>query len=197
MIHNPRNQTGSAHVLITITLIVAIFGLLGFVVWQNFINKPADSKQASTSEQSKVTQESKAKSNEGYIVIEEWGVKFLITDSLKSTEVQYNQRKSNNQPPQTSYAFTTARIRALGSACGKQPFGDTVILSRYSERPVVVPDGELVNEVAIDGYYYTIGQPPAGCSSFDESGEMKDQSQVEIDDRNALKESIRKLVTEE
>ncbi|MFZ1301839.1 MAG: PsbP-related protein [Candidatus Microsaccharimonas sp.] len=32
-------QSGSAHVVIIIVLVVALLGLLGFVFWQNFINK--------------------------------------------------------------------------------------------------------------------------------------------------------------
>jgi hypothetical protein len=39
MIKNSQSQTGSAHIAIIIILISAILGLLGFVVWQNFIKQ--------------------------------------------------------------------------------------------------------------------------------------------------------------
>jgi len=43
MIKNSLRQTGSAHVVIIIILVVAVLGLLGFVFWQNFIMKtPAE-----------------------------------------------------------------------------------------------------------------------------------------------------------
>jgi cytoskeletal protein RodZ len=43
-----NNQTGSAHVVIIIILILAILGLLGFVFWQNFIQKKAATSTSTT-----------------------------------------------------------------------------------------------------------------------------------------------------
>ncbi len=40
---NTRNQSGSAHVVIIIILVVALLGTLGFVFWQNFL-APKDDK---------------------------------------------------------------------------------------------------------------------------------------------------------
>jgi len=40
---NTRNQSGSAHVVIIIILVVALLGTLGFVLWQNFL-APKDDK---------------------------------------------------------------------------------------------------------------------------------------------------------
>lgn len=39
MIKTSQNQTGSAHVLIVVILVVALLGALGFIFWQNLINK--------------------------------------------------------------------------------------------------------------------------------------------------------------
>ena len=39
MIKNSQRQTGSAHVVIIIILVITVLGLLGFVFWQNFLNK--------------------------------------------------------------------------------------------------------------------------------------------------------------
>lgn len=46
MIKNSRMQTGSAHVIIVIILVVALLGALGFIFWQNFIDKPDDTSSA-------------------------------------------------------------------------------------------------------------------------------------------------------
>lgn len=39
MVKRTHSQTGSAHVIAIIVLVVAVLGLLGFIFWQNFINK--------------------------------------------------------------------------------------------------------------------------------------------------------------
>jgi hypothetical protein len=43
-----KSQTGSAHLVIIIILTVAVMGLLGFVFWQNFAQKKADTTPVST-----------------------------------------------------------------------------------------------------------------------------------------------------
>jgi hypothetical protein len=45
-------QSGSAHLIVIIVLVVALLGTLGFVFWQNFINKSAASNTATTAEES-------------------------------------------------------------------------------------------------------------------------------------------------
>lgn len=39
MVKNSSSQKGSAHVIIIVVLIVALVGTLGFIFWQNFIDK--------------------------------------------------------------------------------------------------------------------------------------------------------------
>jgi|GEM_PF-5651761 len=43
-----HTQTGSAHVVIIIVLVIAVLGALGFIFWQNFLNKPAASTTTTT-----------------------------------------------------------------------------------------------------------------------------------------------------
>ena len=50
---NQQKQTGSAHVVVIVVLIIALVGALGFVFWQNFVNKYHDTEQThSTSKES-------------------------------------------------------------------------------------------------------------------------------------------------
>jgi len=42
---NKNNQTGSAHLIIIITLVIALLGSLGFVFWQNFVQDKTDTKK--------------------------------------------------------------------------------------------------------------------------------------------------------
>lgn len=46
-----QKQSGGAHVIIVVILIIALLGVLGFVFWQNFINKSASDTQASSETQ--------------------------------------------------------------------------------------------------------------------------------------------------
>jgi hypothetical protein len=52
MILNFQKQTGSAHIIIVIILVVALFGALGFVLYQNFINEDLANKDSKETIQS-------------------------------------------------------------------------------------------------------------------------------------------------
>lgn len=127
------------------------------------------------------------------LAIPAWDVKFSVPVSLQDTQVKYTERKSNDQPPVTYYALTTSHIEALGEKCTTRPFGDEVILNRFSEKPIAVPDGELINSEPIGGYYYIFSSPVAYCSELDAKGNMRAPSQVEVEDRHSLNELIKTI----
>lgn len=155
---------------------------------QNTVNTPTESPAAiSNSPTPSPTTETNT------LTIPAWGVKFTIPVSLQDTSVKYTERKSNDQPPVTYYAFTTSRIQALGDKCTTQPFGDTVILNRFSDKPVAVPDGELISENPIGGYYYVVLSPIASCTGFDANGKAQTPSQVETNDRASLNELVKSV----
>jgi hypothetical protein len=52
MIHTSRKQTGSAHIVIIIILVVALLGALGFVLYQNLSNKDSANKVSTETTQS-------------------------------------------------------------------------------------------------------------------------------------------------
>lgn len=191
MINKTLSQKGSAHAVIIVILVVALLGTLGFIFWQNFI-KPetaqnTNSNTSKTENKEKTTDDTK-KSNQ--LVLNDWGVKFTIAAPLASTEVKYKARDAN------SYVFTTSRIEALGGECTKSPYGDTASLIRFTEKPVAVPDGELINESPINGYYYALSGPIASCSGFDSNGQMTQPNPIETNDRDALKVTIKTLSAE-
>jgi hypothetical protein len=192
MIKNYQKQSGSALVVVIVIAVVAILGALGYVIWNNFFGS------INTETEQVVTQPNTPSDNvsdENILTINNWGIQFAISDSLQSTKVMYNERSTNDEPPRNYYAFTTERIQRLGGKCAERQFGDTVIVYRYTEKPIATPDGELINEEAIGGYYYVLTSPIAACSGFNENDQMIEPSQVEIDDRAALKDSIRTLTS--
>lgn len=117
-----------------------------------------------------------------------------LTNSLKDTSVKYFRNKDNGQD---NYGFTTARIEALGGDCETQPYGKSVLLSRVKEIPANAMGGiGQINQQPIDGYYYIYREtiPQCSGSTTDPSASV---DQVEIDDREALKELLATLKASE
>jgi len=62
MINKALSQKGSAHVVIIVILVVALLGTLGFVFWQNFIDK----KPVAKNNESSKTEDTKSKPKDEY-----------------------------------------------------------------------------------------------------------------------------------
>lgn len=187
MIKSSSKQTGSAHLIITTIVILVLLGALGFVFWKrlNTQNKPQASSEKITS--------TKQTTAPDYITLSDWGVTFKVSDELKSTQVTYTKSQSADG---SSYAFTTKRIHDLGGSCAAQPFGNTQILIRFTEKPIATPDGELLNDPAIGGYYYVLSAPASSCSIVDKNGtplQGAKVSPVEESDRGGLKTTLESI----
>lgn len=190
---NSQKQTGSALVVIIIFFVVVILGVLGYVVWNNyFASKDNNTQQVDTKSDIK-NESSNENPNDGYFEIDEWGLKFKINESLESTNITHGPGTAKDSLSHNYLTFSTTRIQALGGKCTQEPFGDTVILNRLLEKPITTPDGQMISDEALGGYYYVLSSPVASCSGFNENGEMKSPSQIEVDDRAGLRESIRTL----
>jgi cytoskeletal protein RodZ len=148
-----KSQTGSTHVVIIIVLVVAVLGLLGFVFWQNFVNKPATvTAPASTSN---TTQSDKS------LAISEWGVKGSYSTL---TQVGYSYNKDGD-----SISLTTSGLPDL---CGGQNGVGTV--TRYASDSVFPNgNGQTVasyydqhtskSQAHVGNYYYIYNGPSAPC----------------------------------
>jgi hypothetical protein len=189
---------------IRIIILVVLVCVVSFLYWNNFVQVKNNNREGKTSTDSKqissksstepVDTENSKNNSEDRLVLSDWRVVFTMVPELRDTEVKYVQRNSPDN--QTTYAFTTARIQALGGECTRQTFGDTIHLSRFTEKPRAVPDGELINENPIDGYYYALGGPLAGCSAVDENGAVVRQaSPIEQKDAAALRKFVKTLVS--
>ena len=120
MIKYFQKQAGSAHVVIIVVIVAAVLGALGYVFWQNFINKDTseitnDSKQTTT--QSGETPanpvEQPKDSTEGYLVLEDWGIKFKLPED--SGEIRYyKENVTNDNGSFDYYSFSTKRVEKLG-----------------------------------------------------------------------------------
>lgn len=187
MIKNSSKRTGSAHLIIIAIIVLVLLGALGFVFWKR-LNTP--NKPQTSSDKTALTKQT---TTPDYITLADWGVTFKVADELKSTQVTYMKKQSADG---SSYAFTTKRIHDLGGSCAAEPFGGTQILTRSTEKPVATPDGELLNDPAIDGYYYALSTPLAPCSIVDKNGDLLQGAKVsstEKNDRSALKSTLESI----
>jgi lipopolysaccharide export LptBFGC system permease protein LptF len=186
-----NRQQGSAHIIIVAVLAVALVGALGYIFWSNILQPKSETK-TNTSAKADVTASpsvsASPKADDGTIVLSDWKVKFKLPDSLKNTSVKYSQQTKGGV---TSYGFTTARIEALGSDCATQPYGKTLVLARSTKAPSGMDGYVLINQAAIDGYYYTYTETLPMCSGS--TTEPGPANQVEIDDNAALGELLKSL----
>lgn len=88
-----KKQSGSAHVIIVIVLVIALLGSLGFIFWQNFAAKDSDTK---SDEKQTIKQEDKkkevsseeAETTKKAEVIEEDDYSFTVVDGFKKSTKQ-------------------------------------------------------------------------------------------------------------
>lgn len=151
-----QNQTGSALVIVIIILVTAILGVLGFVVWQNFLQPKATIETRQADESSSVS--TKALKSPEYISLIDWNVKLEIPDGLEASTVKYRKNRIAEAPEY--YSFTTIKIVDLGEECATEyPFGDIVSLERSTSKQTALDNaagygGEILNDSAINGYFY-------------------------------------------
>lgn len=202
---SPRKNRKSLKITAIITASILVLAVLGYSIyaWQQNANlqnelvqqeKESDNlakENADLKKEMEKLQDTDAdQQSKGVVRLTDWGVEFRLVDSLLNTEVKYSATTANDE---TAYVLTTSRIQNLGGQCVKEPFGQTVILTRFSEKPIATPDGNLINEMPINGYYYVSSSPIASCSGMNEDGSMRAPSQVETSDRAVLIESVKSL----
>lgn len=160
-----KNELGSAHIVVVGVLVVALIGALGFIFWQNIIQKKDDTQTSATtsvkSNDEKSTDDTKKTEedpNEGYVVLKDWGVRFKNTNSIavswsKDSVNSYNQKNDN------TYYFTTTAWKNLAGACNTEiPF----VRSKDKIVSMTSPPKSL-NEDKISGYYYYYYSPQDAC----------------------------------
>lgn len=99
-----QSQSGSAHLIVIILLVVALIGALGFVYYQNFMQQ----KDITTLADDTTI-------NKDYIVLDDWNVKFKLPTNLGSNVITY--QKATNSNSEDYYKFSTERVSALGGDC--------------------------------------------------------------------------------
>lgn len=159
-----KTEQGSAHVVIISVLVVALIGAIGFIFWQNVLqpkslddstNKSTDSSKSSSKSDKKTTP---SDPNKGYVVLDDWGVRFKEINSAvswsKTSVNSYNKSNAN------TYYFTTDAWKSLPDACNTE-----IALIRTTEKDTTMasPPIALNNGEKIGNYYYYYLSPQDAC----------------------------------
>ncbi len=193
MNYRKKSSRGSAHAIVTIVLVVALVGVLGFMFWQNFTQKESDTAKKETPSTIQPSEKAESSEDSKYLALKDWGVKFEIPDSLKSTAIEYVDVTDEANPDKnTTYGFTTKRYKELDGAC--QMKTDQMKALTIISKDKTGPDQPHIDTVflndskPINGYYYTTTGSSSQCSSNQET------LKTEKADREALNEMIRTVM---
>lgn len=110
-----RSQSGHALVVIIIVASVALVGVLGFVFWQNFVNKSDTTK---TTEVETINDE---KGSEKTLPIVTWGVAFALKDELDANDYIVGTVSAEDEPTKIAQVvITNVEKDAIYPGCGER-----------------------------------------------------------------------------
>ena len=165
-----KNKKAFAPIMtLVIILAVGLVAALGYIFYQN-MNNTSSSNNTSNNTQTNNTNTANNSTNtsnnsqnnttdqyKGYLVLDDWGVKFKIPTGLNNTNINYTKKTD-------TFYLTTARVEALGGLCsdGNHPL---VIIYKYSAKQdfsnnVSAPN--YINQVGDNYYYYAGTQSSCG-----------------------------------
>lgn len=182
MIKTSSKQKGNAHVIIIVVLVIALLGILGFVFWQNFINK--ESTDAATNQKQVTDQpaEEGKDPNEGYLVLNDWNIKFKLPQT--GDEIVYYKEEANGVE---YYDFTTKRVEALGETCvepNNQGFVTRLgSISRSATKNELHSSAYAINNnEPLGGFYYYNSGAQSLCATAEGSTDIQVKDRKLVND---------------
>lgn len=171
-----KKQSGSAHLVITIILAVALIGTLGFVYWQNFMQPKDSNKSVSVSKDATDNDEVTTKSEEavetydGYLVFDGWDIKSKLPSNLGTNKIVYQKVAGDNTG--NYYDVSTERVSALGSDCAM------LFRIMRSEEPFAAGVGAPTVIGKIGSYYYGLQGPQSLCTDIGADIQLEDSTML-------------------
>lgn len=145
-------------IIVSIVLITLCFA--GWRIWDASQNKTAQTNNQ-TSATDTATTTSQANPNEGYLVIDSWGVRFKPVAGLLGL-------KAINKPSSLADAeeqmLITEEMQKLGAACGGNTVGSRPLGALVRTRNQITQPGSLQFLAQINGFYYYYYAPASSCS---------------------------------
>jgi len=150
-------KSGKASVIIMAIVIACLLGVIGAGVYF-YLNQAKCT--STTSVVTPIENPTEAvDTNEGYLVLEDWNVKFKLPTDLGSNVITY--QKTNDSYWGDYYEFSTERVSALG--------GDCAGLNYFYRRTEPITDPASAPDLAgkFGGYYYYVGHRQDVCSELE------------------------------
>jgi hypothetical protein len=166
-----RYKQGSAHIIIIIILILAILGTLGFIFWQNILNKTSDD----TKQTAKTTTPTSTVTQTGFVVTR-WGIRVPVEGMMLNSE-------NENQIYLSTQAIIDAAKKA-GCPSDTQ-FGYIDKVADKTDSPSYVPMSTKIN-----GYYYGFWSRSQAACVDSQGNAAEPLNSLMMDAENALKTAI-------
>lgn len=151
---------GSAHAVIIIVLVIALVGVLGFVFWQNFIQKSESTSETQKQQTTSNVNESQSK-QEKTLVLSRWGVEIPLTDETArlTAEARDNDYYEIKVPESVLFSDTAKTGTQVVGTVGRTDISndsDKLDAEGTAGKTLrqAIKDGD-VEGVIVDDYAYT------------------------------------------
>lgn len=169
---------------IAVLAVVGIAGILGYMYWSGTqkqkvpsLQQMAIEREEDRKKESEASQSASRDSNDGYLVLKDWGVKFKIPDNIGEV-VYYKKSFRNTLQPNMGetvegYELTTKRLEALGGRCVDSPDGTEAVRlgaisrTKTKQEKTIIGPTYLNDGQPIDGYYYIVAYAQTACTMKD------------------------------
>lgn len=181
MLRNKLDRSAGFGIVGVVVVMLAVL-VLGFVAWRIYDanQKPHTSTSTPTAvgtNDTSLPTASESDPNEGYVVIEQWGVRFKPVEGLG--EVEYFKPRDM---PYDAFTFTTKVLADASPTCASTS-GNIIQGMLYRNKEQQPASGEVFAKIG--DYYYQFRGPDSTCGAGND--------QLEVDSLMQLKQSLRSL----
>ena len=184
-----QQEQGSHHIIIVIAVAVVLIGAVGFLFWQNVINKDQSNEATVTSQKTptpKMQEKSTDKVNDSaqtvtdvavstapqYLIINEWGMKMLLPSPLHGLKYNDYFAYTSNGPENKA---SGVRLTLNGCALGGIGREDEAVFKQTMNAGGIF-DGEVVAKVGNQYYRYAGAnglQGTPACATVDLQNQVR------------------------
>lgn len=156
------HESGSIiHVAIVSFLVVALIGAVGFIFWQNFINKSSSSASDVSKQSTGDAEAGKKSESVSYLPIDNWGLKLKLRDGMSASDFTVGSPTAEDKQEKISYLTITYKpASAIYKTCGETVFARSSD-GFASVNPASPPNSK--GSTALGSYAYAIAPPQNVC----------------------------------
>lgn len=180
-----KRSSERGNVLEIVIIVILALAIVGLIVWRVMDSKSDNSTESSsstsqsnssnTTSQSNSSNTTQTDKNQGYIVIDEWNVRFKPADATSFT---YAKLSGSTKPD--DYGFSTSTLESMGKYCLASMGQKGSVTRSTNANPTTdsyYPGAALNGGNPIGGYYYFYRGPQAvGCTD-----EAPTQSEIQTE----------------